>query len=707
MDAAHDEAEAFAGPVDHLSALLDRMRKLLRLRIAQRRAYEDPEARSVAETLPGQLRRDSVALQARVRASERAGVELPVVALARRLELSEAEVDVVVLGMTPLLDPTFKSLLPELDGQERNDLVDVERVVAILGDSVAERLAVRAGFSRDGKLVRERIVQLRDSRYARDPSRYEVRVPPWVVNTLAGRPVVESGIVAVARLDEPPETLERVVLPPWRDEVVRLLEGFEDYADRLQSWGLETAIPYGRGLVVLFTGPPGTGKTLFARALSNHTGRPLLTVNTSRLLDEPNHAPELVEQMVFEARLHDALLFFDDCEQLFARGSSLFYDNLHLLERYQGVILLALNADVRLDPALERRVTYHARFRLPGASDREAIWRAHLPADLPLHPEVDLQALAETYELAGGHIKNAVLVAVNKALAGRQGDAVVEEAHLRAAAEAQLRHRLDDFGDALRPNLSLEDVILDSDVMEGILEILDACRHNRTVLHQWGLGRRLATGRGVVALFDGPPGTGKTLTCEVLAAELGRPLQRIHMAQVVSKWVGETEKHIQHIFREARASNAILLFDEADALFGARVQQVQSAQDRYVNMETNQLLAEIERFDGVVLLTTNLETNMDPAFKRRIHFTVTFDEPEAPERAGIWQRLVPPWLPHEGPLDFEELAEAFDMPGGNIKNAVLRACYDAISEGEVLQQRHLMDAAERECEEAGRLVRRE
>ncbi len=579
--------------------------------------------------------------------------------------------------------------------------------MAILGDSVAERLAVRAGFASDGKLVRERIVQLRDSRYTKDPSRYEVRVPPWVVNTLAGRPVVESGVATVARLDRPAETLQRVVLPEWKQEVVHLVEGFKDYVDRLQGWGLETAIPYGRGLVVLFTGPPGTGKTLFARALSNHSGRPLLTVNTSRLLDEPNHAPQLVEQLVFEARMHEALLFFDDCEQLFARGSTLFYDNLHLLERYHGVILLALNADVRLDPALERRVTYHARFRLPVATDREAIWKAHLPPALPLDPAVDLQALAETYELSGGHIKNAVLVAVNKALAGQQADARVQEVHLREAAEAQLRHRLDDYGDALRPNLSLDDLILDDDVMEGILEILDACRHHRTVLHQWGLGRRLVTGRGVVALFDGPPGTGKTLTCEVLAAELARPLQRLHMAQVVSKWVGETEKHIQNIFREARASNAILLFDEADALFGARVQQVASAQDRYVNMETNQLLAEIERFDGIVFLTTNLETNMDPAFKRRIHFSVTFDEPEAPERAAIWRRLVPPWLPQEGPLDFDELGDSFDMPGGNIKNAILRACYDAISEGTVLQHRHLMDAAERECEEAGRLVRRQ
>ena len=235
-------------------------------------------------------------------------------------------------------------------------------------------------------------------------------------------------------------------------------------------------------------------------------------------------------------------------------------------------------------------------------------------------------------------------------------------------------------------------------------EVLRACRHHRALLHKWGMARRLATGRGVVALFDGPPGTGKTLACEVLAHELDRPMQRIQLAQVISKWVGETEKHIQGIFKEARSSSSILLFDEADALFGERV-SVSSAQDRFANMETNQLLSEIERFDGIVFLTTNLEAHLDQAFKRRIQYRVTFKEPEMDERRRIWERLIPEWLPRHEELDCWVLAEAFELSGGHIKNAIMRACFIALDAGRGLCNEDLVEAGKAECKMAGRLFR--
>ena len=695
---------AYSDPVEHLSALVLRFRMLASLRLAERAVGSDAEEGKVA-TLRKRVCDAERIIEVREAATRAAGMGLPLLEMGERFGLARHEIDIVALALTPWVDPGFKRLVAEFHPNNVRDLLDVERAITILGDSVQARITLREALTSAGQLVQQRLVHLEDRMMMRDPSLFEIRLSPAAVNALTGRTLAEPVTRSVAQLVRPIEQLDRVVLPEWKQEVIRLVEGYEAYAARLDDWGLEQAIPYGRGLVIMFSGPPGTGKTLFANALARHIGRPLLNIQVGRLIEDAMGPESLMDQILFEAKLHDAMLFFDECEPLFSRGSARFYDNLSVLERFEGVILMATNRDARMDPALERRITYHARFRPPHRDHREAIWGHHLPARLPLNEDVNVTHLAERYEITGGQIKNAVLLAVNRALAGQATDARVTMAHLKAAAQAQLRHRLEDFADELRPELSLEDLVLPEKQMSLVLEVLNACKHHNTLLHEWGMGRRLSSGRGVVALFDGPPGTGKTLSCEVLAAELGQPIQRIHMAQIVSKWVGETEKHIQKIFQEAKSTRAVLLFDEADALFGSRVSDVSSANDRYANMETNQLLSEIERYDGIVLLTSNLETNIDPAFKRRIHYRVTFEEPKVDERIAIWRRLLPEWLPIDGDIDFEHLGEAFDLPGGNIKNAVLRACYHALAQGDKLTMSSLRIGAESECKSAGRLFR--
>ena len=179
---------------------------------------------------------------------------------------------------------------------------------------------------------------------------------------------------------------------------------------------------------------------------------------------------------------------------------------------------------------------------------------------------------------------------------------------------------------------------------------------------------------------------------------------RINVGSLVSKYVGDTEKQISKVFEMARAQQAILLFDEADALFTKRT-QVESSQDKFANMETNQLLQEIERHDGVTLLTTNLIANLDPAFARRIGFRVQFPYPTVEERGAIWERLIPAEVPLDGPLDFEDLAERFDVSGGYIKNAIVQACYAALAAGRGLTQEDLYATGRKACEAAGRLVR--
>jgi SpoVK/Ycf46/Vps4 family AAA+-type ATPase len=205
-------------------------------------------------------------------------------------------------------------------------------------------------------------------------------------------------------------------------------------------------------------------------------------------------------------------------------------------------------------------------------------------------------------------------------------------------------------------------------------------------------------------MFDGEPGTGKTLSAEVIAAELGLSLMRVNVANVVSKYIGETEKNLTRVFAEARGAQSILLFDEADSLFSKRV-EVKQANDRFANMEVNVLLQLIERYDGLVLLTTNLKTSLDNALERRLSFKINFPFPDATMRATIWRSMLPSSAPMADDIDFEALAQSFELSGGSIKNAVLRAAYRAAATHVPLDMDLFEEAAKRECQAAGKLFR--
>ena len=276
---------------------------------------------------------------------------------------------------------------------------------------------------------------------------------------------------------------------------------------------------------------------------------------------------------------------------------------------------------------------------------------------------------------------------------------------LWAAARHQLNQRLGTVAEPITSSVRLQDVVLPDDLVEGMVEILDYARHQQTVFEQWGFGSRINYGRGLSVLFSGPPGTGKTLMAGILARELGRELFRIDLSRVVDKFIGETEKNLSRVFDEAERAQTVLLFDEADSLFAKRT-AVSSSNDRYANLEVNYLLQRMEDFSGVSILTTNFESSLDEAFKRRLRFTIKFRMPDAEERVLIWQALIPaparPRLAHD--IDWPALALRFEMSGGYIKNAVIRAAINAARSGGTITMQHLVDAATRVYQEMGKVV---
>ena len=265
---------------------------------------------------------------------------------------------------------------------------------------------------------------------------------------------------------------------------------------------------------------------------------------------------------------------------------------------------------------------------------------------------------------------------------------------LRARLRAENRAHFAGLAQVIVPSADGADLVLPEAQAELIAQIELHVRHRDQVLDDWGFGRRDSRGLGIAALFHGPSGTGKTLAAEVIARRLGFDLVRVDLSQVVSKYIGETEKNLGRIFDAADRGACVLLFDEADALFGKR-SEVKDSHDRYANIEVGYLLQRIEAFRGLAVLTTNLKQALDPAFMRRLRFVVAFPFPDAGERRRIWERVLPPQLPR-GELDLDRVAR-LQVAGGNIRNIALHAAFLAAAERAPIAMRHLLRASRDEC----------
>lgn len=633
-------------------------------------------------------------------------IDLGLPTLQKRLGLDEGDVDVLMHVAAAQLDPSLAKLHTKLSGSAFHPWLDVGLLVQVQHDGVAERLRARARFVADAPLVRHRLIVLERSRpEAKDNlSACEVKLPPRVARVVLGVDPT-GGASPYARLVAPDVELDDVVLPDdARAELEQLLAAQPGLERRLSEWGYDKLLPSGRAVVVLFTGPPGTGKTMLSTALARRLGKKLLAIDGARLAEAGRALEAELDELFTEARLADAVVLFDGCEQLFAgrgganaRSAAL----MRALDRFDGLVILTSSTPERLDPTLDRRVLLRLPLEVPVGALREKIWRQLLLPTVPLDG-VDINQLAKRYELSGGSIRSAVLYAVAKAVA-RGGGATLTQADLDAAAQAQLRGDLTAWAERTRhAKLTLDVLVLPADEKSQIEEIIAAGRNRAKVLHSWGFNEKLPTGKGLVVLLSGEPGTGKTLAAEVIASELNLNLYRVNPAKVVSKYVGETEKNLNEILAQAKSTHAILFFDEADALFSTRVAKVETANDRFVNMETNFLLQQLERYEGIVILATNLETSIDQAFKRRIAYHIVIPFPKPPDRERIWRTLMPSRAP-VGKIDYARLGKTFELSGGHIKNAILRAAYIAAQREKSIDYDLLAEAAEKECAAAGKL----
>ncbi len=461
-------------------------------------------------------------------------------------------------------------------------------------------------------------------------------------------------------------------------------------------------VPHG---VAAFAGAPGTGKRAAAEAVCAAGGFGLLWIDGTAVVASREEPKELIGELHREVRLRNAVLYWSGADALWAEGEGAQAWRRALLGRVAewGCPIVLAGTPGCADALLAEEVpVIRIEFGIPPYEDRRAIWeKALLRAGESVDRAV-VSALAGRFRLTAGQIHR-IVASARATMRVHRGSEPIATETLWESCRAFSRNRLVNLATKVQPRRSWADLVLSRDRIEILREISSYVKHQAQVLEEWGFGRKLALSSGLNVLFVGPSGTGKSLAAEILASDLGLDLYRIDLATVVSKYVGETEKNLDRIFVEAEHSNAILFFDEADAIFGKR-SEIRDSHDRYANVEISYLLQKMEAYDGIAILATNLRKNLDEAFLRRMHFTVEFPMPEEEDRLRIWRLCFPPDAPVADDVDFGFLARRFRLPEGSIKSIAVAAAFQAAEHATPITMASMVHGIRREFQKMGKLV---
>jgi ATP-dependent 26S proteasome regulatory subunit len=498
------------------------------------------------------------------------------------------------------------------------------------------------------------------------------------------RPVrVSDRVLALARgeMDLDQEVRSLAVLQPatsvWRDLV----------PDLLPTELKHIVLSETRALIVAHGNERSGRSTQLGQAIAM-TGRPVLRVNGASLSDEHEALAVQLRSLVRECYLHGAWPIICGINALGDRAS---IAKRELFEAFTGPVFAT--SDEPSTWSLNRPIV-NVGTRIADAERRMAIWNFALAGA----SEHVIRSSAERYAISVGMIR-ATAASVTAAKSVRS-DITTDDVHV--ALRGQLERKLTGIATRIETTQTWNDLVLPIDQFDVLIEMIARIKHRNHVLDTWGFADKVGRGHGVAALFSGPPGTGKTMIAGLLARELGLDLYQVDLSKVVSKYIGETEKHLATLFEAAESGHAIVLFDEADSLFAKRT-EVKSSNDRYANLEVNYLLQRIEAFSGITIMTTNHETAIDQAFLRRLAFHIRVPLPDEKHRELIWRSMLPAKADRAGDLEFNELARTFGMTGGYIKNAMLRAAFLSAEEGTSITNEHVWRAARAEYEAMGKL----
>jgi hypothetical protein len=612
-------------------------------------------------------------VEARIASTIASGFRTPLTELIRVFQLTPRQWATLMFALLPEADPNLVQAYRYLARDANCRGLDGRLLALLVYDTPPTRSLMARDLSASSPLVRYRLLDVAASSAPSDSLMFrKIRAAPRLAYLLDGSPLA---------------------LDPELSEIAELRGSAT--TGEFPAIAVERAIAALRSneVVLAVQGQRGVGKKLLLQVAAGHWKQRLLVIDSKRLSTQPAAVqPALAKSLVRELLLLGAVPVFADADDAVTTEGDRealppFFDLF--VDDWQGPLALTINRE-RM-PRIHQRPLVHMTLEVPGLDARARMWR-HVVTTLTTD---DAEGLSGRFAIPGG----VIVAAAQAANAERLPDAGPPgPSELDRAVAGQLHQRISRLGKKLPTPFDFDDLIVDDDTRAALVEITGAAASRRRIRDQF----KLRGAQGISVLFSGHPGVGKTMSGTVLAKRLGLDIYEIDLSQVVSKWLGETEKNLSDVFDAAEPGHVVLLFNEADSLFGKRTSDVKSSNDRYANLETNYLLQRLERFGGVAILTTNLTSAIDQAFKRRFTYDVFFSFPSPDMRAELWRRTLPTHGRAKS-IDFDGLAERFELSGGFIKVACERAAYVAGATGAEIDDSLLRATIERMYRERGKL----
>jgi SpoVK/Ycf46/Vps4 family AAA+-type ATPase len=600
--------------------------------------------------------------------------------LKQSLGLSDVEIDILLIFFAASQDSEVRELYANLNGHPDRSFVTQALIRRLLGIPRNEASALREALSPAGTLHRLELlfVQQMNGLIEYAPEDRPLRLAERMVDYLLGSEKID--FYCRQFLDEPSNESADVFI--------------EEVEKRIASFSRQNHAAAGSQIVYIH-GPEGAGHEAAAEKIARECGNGLIQLNTQEFLQlGPDMARRILRVGFRESLMLKRSLFIPNAETILSSElGPVFNGSLTRLLSSEGSvppIILAGENPVDAKQFAIRGNSFIIELNVPSEARRAEIWKRSLEKQANLKAEVSAEELASRYKFTPGQIQTALNFAAMEAV-GRGSHDILSRSDLVTGCRLSSNRKLAELAKRIENQFSWDDLVLSENLTEQVRGVVRGYRQKGAFYEGWEFAGRFQYGKGISALFGGASGTGKTMAASVIARELDLELYKIDLSTVISKYIGETEKNLARLFKEAETSNAILFFDEADALFGKR-SEVKDAHDRHANIEIDFLLQQMEEYEGLTILATNLSQNIDDAFTRRLQFIINFSKPKVAERIRIWKGMIPAKVPLSPDVDFDLLGQNVELPGGSIKNIIFNAGMSALDENSPISMNHIVRA---------------
>jgi SpoVK/Ycf46/Vps4 family AAA+-type ATPase len=636
------------------------------------------------------------AIDQRVDETRKLGIPLHLDYLQHRFSLCPFEISVILLCLAPELDSKYERLYAYIQNNIMKKRPSIGFALDLLCHDIEQRIERRKYFSKSSPLFDLKVLEMTDPQ---DNEPYllskQLKINALIVDFLLGQgyPINKNG--EGFSIFVPQENndgyfdlyydLKEIIMSHIKDN---LKEGTYDH------------------LAFYLQGPHGIGKKTIAQSVCFEVKVPMVIVDLEDVLLSTQMVTheEVVGQAFLQALLVGGALYLDNFDSLNgiddAKIKSFKNSVLKKVSVYYGLIFVAGEKPWDYGKKSQNLIPNVIEIPQLSYSMRKTMWEACLK-NYSIEDQDLVASLSNDFVFTPKQIIDSVRT-VRNFVSVQQGKSLsLSRNDLYRSCRLQSNQILSNFSHKIIPRYALKDIVLPHGRKVQLEEILNYVKYRHLVLSEWGFEQNLSLGKGLNILFEGESGTGKTMAAEIIAHELKLDLYKIDLSSIVSKYIGETEKNLSSVFKEAETSNAIIFFDEADAIFGKR-SEIKDAHDRYANIEINYLLQKLEEHTGITILATNLAQNIDDAFTRRIHFSIEFPFPNEDQRMKIWEMAFPANAPLHKEVDINLLSRQFSVTGGAIKNVALKAAFRAAKESSDISMTHIILALKEEYEKLGK-----